>query len=115
MSAVLGTHTHVPTADECILPGGTAFQCDVGMTGPYESIIGRRIDRVTETTISFRPTMFDVASRDVRLSGSIVEVDPATGKATLIERLCFRENELPQLEASGQADAAAAADEQSDA
>ena len=50
VSAVLGTHTHVPTADETILPGGTAFQCDVGMTGPYESILGRRIDRVLETT-----------------------------------------------------------------
>ena len=50
VSAVLGTHTHVPTADEQILPGGTAFQCDVGMTGPHESILGRRIDRVMETT-----------------------------------------------------------------
>src|SRR5687768_4758556 len=48
VSAVLGTHTHVPTADECVFPGGTAFQCDVGMTGPYDSIIGRRIDRVLE-------------------------------------------------------------------
>ena len=55
VSAVLGTHTHVPTADECILPGGTAFQCDVGMTGPYESILGRRIDRVMETTLTVRP------------------------------------------------------------
>ena len=56
VSAVLGTHTHVPTADERILPGGTAFQCDVGMTGPHESILGRRIDRVMETTRTFRPT-----------------------------------------------------------
>ncbi len=54
----LGTHTHVPTADEQILPGGTAFQCDVGMTGPHESILGRRIDRVMETTRTFRPTPF---------------------------------------------------------
>ncbi len=60
-SAVLGTHTHVPTADEEIFPGGTAFQCDVGMTGPYESILGRRIDRVTRTTLTFHPTPFDVA------------------------------------------------------
>ena len=58
VTAVLGTHTHVPTADEQILPGGTAFQCDVGMTGPYESILGRRIDRVMETTLTFNPTAF---------------------------------------------------------
>ena len=55
VTAVLGTHTHVPTADECIFPGGTAFQCDVGMTGPYESILGRRIDRVLETTLTVQP------------------------------------------------------------
>ena len=67
VSAVLGTHTHVPTADEQILPGGTAFQCDVGMTGPHESILGRRIDRVMETTRTFRPTHFEVATGDVRL------------------------------------------------
>ena len=55
VSAVLGTHTHVPTADETILPGGTAFHCDVGMTGPHESILGRRIDRVMETTRTSGP------------------------------------------------------------
>jgi len=87
VSAVLGTHTHVPTADEQILPGGTAFQCDVGMTGPHESILGRRIDRVLETTHSFRPTHFEVAKGDVRLNGSIVDVDPATGRATAIRRI----------------------------
>jgi 2',3'-cyclic-nucleotide 2'-phosphodiesterase len=87
VSAVLGTHTHVPTADEQILPGGTAFQCDVGMTGPHDSIIGRRIDRVLETTLTFRPTQFDVASRDVRLCVTIVDVDPQTGRATGIRRL----------------------------
>lgn len=95
VSAVLGTHTHVPTADECILPHGTAFQCDVGMTGPYESIIGRRIDRVMETTLTSRPTDFAVATRDVRLSGTIVEVDPGSGRATAIERLCITEDNLP--------------------
>ncbi len=87
VTAVLGTHTHVPTADECILPGGTAFQCDLGMCGPYESIIGRRIDRVTETTISFNPTPFDVATGDVRLCGAIVDFNLSTGQATGIERL----------------------------
>jgi metallophosphoesterase (TIGR00282 family) len=94
VTAVLGTHTHVPTADECVLPGGTAFQCDVGMTGPFESIIGRRIDRVMETTLTSRPTEFDVATEDVRLCGSIVTVDAETGRATAIERLCLRQAEL---------------------
>jgi hypothetical protein len=97
VAAVLGTHTHVPTADERVLPGGTAFQCDVGMTGPFESIIGRRIDRVMETTLTSRPTEFDVATDDVRLSGSIVTIDEATGLATAIERLCITEADLPGL------------------
>lgn len=87
VSAVLGTHTHVPTADEEIFPGGTAFQCDVGMTGPYKSILGRRIDRVMETTLTFNPTPFDVATDDVRLCGAIVDIDETTGQATAIQRL----------------------------
>jgi len=94
VSAVLGTHTHVPTADECILPGGTAFQCDVGMTGPYHSILGRQIDRVLETTLTFTPSAFDVATGDVRLGGTIVDVDPQTGRATAIHRLVVCESEL---------------------
>jgi metallophosphoesterase (TIGR00282 family) len=99
VTAVLGTHTHVPTADECILPEGTAFQCDVGMTGPYESILGRRIDRVMETTLTGRPTEFDVATGDVRICGTIVDVDPETGRATAIQRLCVTEADLPRLQA----------------
>ncbi len=87
VSAVLGTHTHVTTADEQIFPGGTAFQCDVGMTGPHESIIGRRIDRVLATTLTFCPTTFQVAKNDVRLCGTIVDVDPDTGRALRIHRL----------------------------
>lgn len=97
VTAVLGTHTHVATADEQILPGGTAFQCDVGMTGPYDSILGRRVDRVLETTMSFNPTHFDVATGDVRLCGSIVDLDPATGRATGIRRLCVDEEQARQL------------------
>lgn len=93
-SAVLGTHTHVATADERIFPKGTAFQCDVGMTGPYESILGRQIERVLQTTLTFTPTPFDVATEDVRLSGTIVDVDPATGRATAIRRLMVRDSEL---------------------
>lgn len=86
VSAVLGTHTHVPTADEQILPGGTAFLCDVGMTGPYASILGRQVDRVLTTAVTFVPTPFDVAEDDVRLGGAIVDVDPVTGQATSIRR-----------------------------
>lgn len=97
VTAVLGTHTHVTTADEQILPGGTAFQCDVGMTGPHDSILGRRIDRVMETTISFQPTQFEVATDDVRLCGTIVEADPATGRATSIRRLVVIEDEAVEL------------------
>jgi hypothetical protein len=98
VSAVLGTHTHVPTADEQILPGGTAFQCDVGMTGPHESILGRRIDRVMETTRTFRPTHFEVATGDVRLNGAIVDVDAETGRATAIRRICVDQATARKLE-----------------
>ena len=91
VSAVLGTHTHVPTADECILPGGTAFQCDVGMTGPHYSILGRKIERVMETTRTFRPTHYDVAEKDARINGSIVEIDAATGRASSIRRVMIDE------------------------
>jgi len=101
VSAVLGTHTHVATADEQIFPGGTAFQCDIGMTGPFESILGRRIDRVTEAVRTFRPTEFEVATKDVRLQGSIVEIDPATGRATGIERLTVRGDEVPMAAVDG--------------
>ncbi len=97
VSAVLGTHTHVPTADERILPRGTAFQCDVGMTGPFESVLGRRIDRVLESTLTFNPTHFEVAADDVRLLASVVDVDPDTGRATAIRRICVTEGEAERL------------------
>ncbi len=107
VSAVLGTHTHVPTADECILPGGTAFQCDVGMTGPHDGILGRRADRVMETMLTANPTQFDVASDDLRLNGAIVELNSVTGLATAIDRLCVHESELAELETlAGQSSAA---------
>ena len=85
VTAVLGTHTHVPTADATVFPGGTAFQCDVGMCGPYESIIGRDIQRVMQTTRSFEPCHFHVATRDVRLCGALIDSDEE-GRATSIER-----------------------------
>lgn len=97
VSAVLGTHTHVATADEQIFPAGTAFQCDVGMTGPHESILGRKIDRVLETTLTFRPTHFQVATGDVRLCGTLVDVDPQTGRATAIRRITVTQSDADQL------------------
>jgi metallophosphoesterase (TIGR00282 family) len=96
-SAVLGTHTHVPTADETILPGGTAFQCDVGMTGPFDSVLGRRVDNVLETTLTFNPTHYEVATGDVRLLGTLVDVDPETGRATAIERLRVTQTDADRL------------------
>lgn len=97
VSAVLGTHTHVATADECILEGGTAFQADVGMTGPHDSILGRRYDRVLATTLTFVPHFSDVASGDPRLNGALVEVDPATGRAVAIRRVSVDQNEAQRL------------------
>jgi metallophosphoesterase (TIGR00282 family) len=99
VTAVLGTHTHVPTADEQIFPPGTAFISDVGMTGPYDSILGRRIDRVLSTAVTFVPSAFDVASGDPRLAGAIVEVDSATGKALVIRRIMLDEAGLAALPA----------------
>lgn len=87
VSFIFGTHTHVPTADECILPNGTAYITDLGMTGPYDSVLGRRKDRVIRTLITTLPNPFDVASGDVRLCGALVKVDSATGKALHIERI----------------------------
>ncbi len=87
VTAVLGTHTHVPTADTQILPGGTAFQCDLGMTGPLNGILGRRTAAVLEATMTFRPTYFDVARGNVHLQGAIVDVSPEDGKALAIERI----------------------------
>lgn len=86
VAAALGTHTHVPTADARIFPRGTAYQTDVGMTGPYESVIGRNISRVTQTTLTFEPTHFYVATEDVRLCGALVDIDAETGLARRIER-----------------------------
>jgi 2',3'-cyclic-nucleotide 2'-phosphodiesterase len=97
VSAVLGTHTHVPTADEQILPRGTAYQTDVGMTGPYDSILGRRYDRVLAATLTNVPHFFDVAHGDPRLCGALVEVDPATGRATAISRVMLKSEDVKAL------------------
>ena len=77
----------MPTADERILPGGTAYQTDVGMTGPYESVIGMRHDKVLKRFLNQTPGGFEVAKRDVRLAGNVIDIDETTGKARSIERL----------------------------
>ncbi|HZY05167.1 MAG TPA: TIGR00282 family metallophosphoesterase [Anaeromyxobacteraceae bacterium] len=87
VSAVLGTHTHIQTADQRILPGGTAFITDVGMCGPWDSIIGVRKELVLERFLTQRPMSFEPAKREVYLQGALVEIDDGTGKATAIERV----------------------------
>ncbi len=87
VSAVVGTHTHIQTADERVLPKGTAYMTDLGMTGPYDSVIGRQIEPVLEKFLTGMPNRFDVAQGNVKLCGAIIEVDPATGKALTIERV----------------------------
>lgn len=87
VSAVLGTHTHVQTADEQIFPGGTAFLCDAGMCGPNESILGRAIDPIVNRFISNLPAPFPVAKGKVRLCGALVRVDETTGRAVSITRV----------------------------
>ncbi len=97
VSAVLGTHTHVATADEQILKQGTAYQTDVGMTGPHDSIIGRRYDRVLGTALTFVPAYFDVATGDPRLSAALFSVDPLTGTAQSIQRVSINQEEVQRL------------------
>lgn len=87
VSAVLGTHTHIQTADEKILPKGTAYITDVGMTGPYDSVIGRRVEDVLTRFLSSIPVRFEVAQENVQLHGALVEVDEKTGKAISIIRI----------------------------
>ena len=87
VTAVLGTHTHVPTADERLLPGGTAFQTDVGMTGPYDSIIGMRPEKVLERFLYNTPRPFEPAKRNVQLRGALIDADESTGRAIAIRRV----------------------------
>jgi metallophosphoesterase (TIGR00282 family) len=90
VSALIGTHTHVQTADEQIFPGGTAFLSDAGFTGPHESVIGREIEPVIKRFLTLQPQRFGVAEKDVKLQGVIVEINPSTGKAERIERVSER-------------------------
>ena len=89
VAAVIGTHTHVPTADARILTHGTAFITDIGMCGPHDSIIGRRADRVLTTMTTAMPTPFDVAEGDPRVNGVFIEIDSQTRQAVKIERIAL--------------------------
>jgi metallophosphoesterase (TIGR00282 family) len=85
-SVVFGTHTHIPTADARVLDGGTAYISDVGMTGPYDGVLGRRKDRVLATLCTQMPNYFEVCNGDPRLCGVLASVDTDTGKAVAVER-----------------------------
>jgi metallophosphoesterase (TIGR00282 family) len=87
VSAVVGTHTHVQTADEQIFPGGTAYLTDAGFTGPHESVLGRQIEPVIQRFLTSMPQRFEVASGRVLLHGAVIEVDEASGRAKKIERV----------------------------
>jgi metallophosphoesterase (TIGR00282 family) len=87
VSAVVGTHTHVQTADEQIFPGGTAYLTDAGFTGPHESVLGREIEPVIQRFLTNQPRRFEVATGRVLLQGALVEIDDVTGKALNIQRV----------------------------
>ena len=90
VSAVLGTHTHVQTADEEILPQGTAYISDVGMTGPFDSVIGIKKDVIIKRFLTQMPNKFDVAKGDIRMQGVMLDIDSISGKANSIERISIK-------------------------
>jgi hypothetical protein len=87
VSAVIGTHTHIQTADEKILPKGTGYLTDAGMTGPYDSVIGRNVDDVLQRFLTGLPARFEVAQDNIQLHGVVVTVDERNGKARVMERI----------------------------
>jgi 2',3'-cyclic-nucleotide 2'-phosphodiesterase len=84
---VVGTHTHVPTADACVLPGGTAYLTDAGMTGPYDSVLGRDVQAVIGKFLDGLPRRFEVATGDVRISAALAEIDPVSKRAVSMRLL----------------------------
>ena len=93
VSAVVGTHTHVQTSDEKILPKGTGYITDLGMTGPHESILGRNIDRVLKSIVTQVPTRYDIAENDLHIEGVVITVNKETGNAEKIKRVRVTEND----------------------
>jgi metallophosphoesterase (TIGR00282 family) len=94
VSAVLGTHTHVPTCDHRVLPKGTAYCSDLGMTGPYDSVIGVEKDTVILRFLTGMPARFETAKGDPRLAAVVVDVNPETGRARGIQRMLLGEADL---------------------
>jgi 2',3'-cyclic-nucleotide 2'-phosphodiesterase len=97
VTAVVGTHTHVQTADERILPKGTAYLTDAGMTGPHDSIIGVTVDAALGRFLNAMPAKFEAASGAGRLNAVVISADPASGKATAIERLNLSMQEVEAM------------------
>jgi 2',3'-cyclic-nucleotide 2'-phosphodiesterase len=93
IGAVIGTHTHVATANERVLPGGTAHITDVGMTGPHDSVIGMEKSTVIKRFLDGLPARFEVAGGNVQMNAVLIEADPATGRALAIERRRYRIDE----------------------
>ena len=91
MTAVLGTHTHVPTADERILPAGTATQTDVGMSGPYDSVIGVETELVLKRFLTGMPGKFEAAKGNPKMAATLIQCDGATGRAHHIQRFLLGE------------------------
>ena len=92
VTAVVGTHTHVPTADTRVLPQGTAYQTDVGMTGPYDSVIGVQKEQIVQRFLTSLPARFEAATNDVRFCAVLVECDETTGRARSIQRIMLYED-----------------------
>jgi hypothetical protein len=97
VTAVVGTHTHVQTADDRVLPKGTAYLTDVGMTGPHDSVIGVTIDAALGRFLNSMPARFEAATGGARLNAVIITADPASGKATAIERLNLSAQDVEAL------------------
>ncbi len=91
VTAVIGTHTHIPTADERVLPGGTAYQTDVGMSGPYDSVIGVEKELVLHKFLTGMPSKFEAANGNPKMCAALIGCDPQTGRATSIQRIMLGE------------------------
>lgn len=92
VAALVGTHTHVPTADSCVLPEGTAYLTDAGMCGPYASVLGRKVEPVIASFIDGRRRRFEVAESDIRICGCLVDVDSKSGLASRIDRVEIKQD-----------------------
>jgi len=94
VSAVVGTHTHIPTADERIIDGYTAYITDLGMTGSFDSVLGREKSQIIERFLTSMPLRFNLAYSDIRIQGVLLEIDPDSGQATKIERVEYKKEEI---------------------